>query len=109
MDAVPRVGADPHGTDCRSHNLKIIGGFTGPAAPEIHEVDLDQLSHADATRLRELVATADFFSLPPEIRKRAPASWDFVHELTVRDAGKTHTVCSTLTRLLLHYAPCAMK
>src|SRR5262245_58267194 len=57
------------------------------------EVDLDKLSQADATHLRELVAAAGFFSLPPEIRKRAPASWDFVHELTVRDAGKTHTVC----------------
>ena len=72
--------------------LKIVGGFTGPAAPEIHEVHLDQLSPADARRLRELVATAGFFSLPPDIRKRAPASWNFRHELTVRDAGKVHTV-----------------
>ena len=84
--------------------LKIIGGFTGPAAPEIHEVDLDQLSQADATRLRELVAAAGFFSLLPEIRKPAPASWDFVHELTIRDAGKEHTV-----RFHLDAAPATLR
>src|SRR5262245_29310929 len=75
---------------------KALRSMKDPGNPSIiwaGEVDLDKLSQADATRLRELVAAAGFFSLPPEIRKRAPASWDFVHELTVRDAGKTHTVC----------------
>jgi hypothetical protein len=50
------------------------------------------------------VATADFFSLPPDIRKHAPASWDFLHELTVRDAGKTHTV-----RFYLDAAPATLR
>lgn len=72
--------------------LKIIGGFTGRAGAEVHDVDLDRVSPQDADRLRKLVNDARFFSLPDSITKPAPASWDFVHELTVQDESGTHTV-----------------
>jgi hypothetical protein len=72
--------------------LKIVGGFTGPAGPEIHDVNLHELAPAVAKRFRDLVQDAAVFSLPAELRKPAPASWDFLYELTVEDSGRTRTI-----------------
>jgi len=72
--------------------LKIIGGFVGPAAPDVHELDLDRLPKEAADRLRELVDRVDFSALPPELFKEKPQPWDFRHELTVSEGGRTRTV-----------------
>jgi len=65
--------------------LKVIGGFTGRAGAEVHEVDVDRLPEDDARRLRGLVDAAGISSLPETIKKSAPASWDFLYELTLQD------------------------
>ena len=72
--------------------LKIVGGFTGRAGAETYDVDVDQLPAADADRIRNLVHAARFAAQPATIKKPAPQSWDFLHELTVEDADGTHTV-----------------
>ena len=72
--------------------LRVVGGFTGRAGAEVYEVDVDRLPHDEASRLQRLVAAAGFFSLAPDVRKPAPASWDFLHELTIADGNKIHTV-----------------
>jgi hypothetical protein len=72
--------------------LKIVGGFTGPAGPEIHDINLGEASPAVAKRFQDLVQDADVFSLPAELRKPAPTSWDFLYELTVAEPGRTRTI-----------------
>ena len=71
--------------------LRIIGGAAGPARPE-ERIDLDSLPGPAATRLRQLVADAHFFSLDTRYRKSAPQSFDFVHEMTVQDGERTYTI-----------------
>ena len=72
--------------------LKIIGGFTGRAGAEVHDLDVEKLPPGDATRLRGLAKAAQLESLPSKMTKAAPASWDFVHELTVQDESGSHTI-----------------
>ncbi len=73
--------------------LRIVGGFTGPAGAERHQVCLDQLPEAQAERLRALVAAAGLAGLPDQLRKPAPAAWDFTFQLTIRDGGHERTLC----------------
>ena len=72
--------------------LKIIGGFTGRAGAETHVVDVERLQADDARRVRNLVAAVRSAALPATIKKAAPASWDFLHELTIEDDAQTQTV-----------------
>jgi len=72
--------------------LRSVGGFTGPAGAATRSLDLDALPSAEASRIRALVAAADFFALPSKLMKRAPQSWDFVHRLEIEEKGTTHVV-----------------
>lgn len=64
-----------------------IGGFAGPAVPQIRELDLATLSDDAADQIRQDVAALDFFGLPASQLKSAPKSWDFLHEVRI-----THSV-----------------
>ena len=72
--------------------LKITGGFTGPAGPELHTVDVDRLPAADADRVRSLVNAAKLSAPLQTMLKAQPQSSDFLHELTVEDESGTRTV-----------------
>ncbi len=72
--------------------LRSGGGFTGKAGEEVHAVDLERLSEADARSLQDLVRAADFFALPDQVRNPAPRPWDFTHCLSVSEDGREHTV-----------------
>ncbi len=72
--------------------LKIVGGFTGPAAPETCSLDLESSSRGVATTLQGLVGASGFFDLPGRLLSERPAPWDFLHELTVEDGARRHTV-----------------
>lgn len=73
--------------------LRKWGGFTGKAGAEVHEVDLDALPQAEASRLRALVQGARLDALPAKLTKDQPQPWDFRHSLTVvGDDGSERTV-----------------
>jgi hypothetical protein len=76
--------------------LKIVlrkwGGFTGKAGAEVHELDVDSLPPAEASRLRQMVQGAGFSQLPGRLVKPAPQPWDFSYSLTIEEGGQSHTV-----------------
>lgn len=72
--------------------LKVTGGFTGPAGAQVMEVDTDHLAPAASARLHR-----DLEQLPPGTWGQSyvspkPQSWDFMHDLTVTDHGKEKSV-----------------
>jgi hypothetical protein len=71
------------------------GGFTG--IPLKLKVQVDALPVEEAQQLRCLVAEAHFFDLPPELASLAPAADQFQYQITVEDAGRTHSVRATET------------
>ena len=72
--------------------LKIVGGFTGPAAPQTYTLDSEELPQESTARLRELLGAANFFNLDANIHHRPVKSWDFDHQLTVSDGNNSHEV-----------------
>jgi len=70
--------------------LRTVGGFTGPAGPETRTIEVDQLAHADALRIRDCVAKADLPALPRRLLKSSPKPWDFVRHLRIEDGEKVH-------------------
>jgi hypothetical protein len=65
------------------------GGFTG--MPLTSSIDTAHLPPEQATHLRHLVETADFFHLPTTLS--APAQPDrFEYEVTVQEGDRKHTV-----------------
>jgi hypothetical protein len=66
-------------------SLHSVGGFTGPAGAQTHNVDVERLPAADAARVRALVQALDPAHLPATLLKARPQSWDFTYTLTVDD------------------------
>ncbi|ASF48392.1 protealysin inhibitor emfourin [Methylovulum psychrotolerans] len=71
-------------------NLKITGGFTGAAGAEHYALDL--ADGPPSQTLRELLASADFFTLPATLHNPQPKPWDFLYELSVADGLRQHSV-----------------
>jgi hypothetical protein len=72
--------------------LKCTGGFAGPAGAQTRTVDLAKLPPDQSSQLEQLLHASDFFTLPPQLVKEAPKSWDFQYDLEVDDGGKAHCV-----------------
>jgi hypothetical protein len=71
------------------------GGIAGIRPPP-KVLDTGGLPAAAAHRVEELLAEADFFSLPAELPSRSAGADNFLHSLTVRQAGgREHTVTFT--------------
>jgi hypothetical protein len=66
------------------------GGFT--AIPLRTVIDSEQLSTEESRNLHHLVEVSGFFSLPPTILSPAGGADRFRYQLTVEDAGRSHTV-----------------
>lgn len=73
-------------------SLRCTGGFAGPAGAQTRTVDLDSLPEARAEQLRQLVQASSFFTLPPQLVKPQPKSWDFRYALQVENDGQSHSV-----------------
>jgi hypothetical protein len=96
-------------------SLHSVGGFTGPAGAQTYTVELDRLPPREAGRLRTLVDSLDFATLPATLTKARPQSWDFLHTLDVSDGGQHHQVrfhseaappaLAKLAELLADYPP----
>ena len=71
--------------------LTSIGGFAGPAAPQIYRLPADA-TPAVLQQVSRLLAEADFFNLPTSILKAAPRSSDFLLELRVEEGARQHVV-----------------
>ncbi|QLE57264.1 protealysin inhibitor emfourin [Nostoc sp. TCL26-01] len=70
--------------------LERTGGFAG-ISKKI-SVDTNTLPLAEAEELRQLVATADLFSLPEQIISSSSQSDRFQYQLTVEDNSQQHTI-----------------
>ena len=71
------------------------GGVAGIRPPP-SVVDTAKLSPGQARRVEELLAAADFFTLPAELVERAPQPDSFQYSLTVEnEEGQAHTVAFT--------------
>ena len=70
--------------------LKRLGGFTG--IPVIISIDTDQLDPQTKKILEEMVASTQFFSLPPKIQSANPGADRFVYRITVEALDASHTV-----------------
>jgi len=66
------------------------GGLAGITMA--HEFDSGELSTEQSTELARLVAEAQFFKLPGEIRAPNPAADRFQFTITVEDGGQKHCV-----------------
>jgi hypothetical protein len=66
------------------------GGFTG--IPLRAVIDTEQLEVDEGRKLRNLVEAAGFFSLPASIPSPGGGADRFHYQLTVEDAGHSHTV-----------------
>ena len=69
------------------------GGFMGQHV--VGQVDTQTLSAEEADMLRQMVAQAHFFELPPSLRSATEASDQFQYRLTVEDNSRRHTVETT--------------
>jgi hypothetical protein len=71
------------------------GGVAGIRPPPL-VFDTTGKSEAVVQRVEELLATANFFSLPAELPERQATADSFQHSLTVHHAsGRKHTVTFT--------------
>ena len=69
-----------------------VGGFAGITKPPL-VTETDALPAADAQRVRDLVAEADFFALPPELIADRVDPDSFGYALTIiADSGEEHSV-----------------
>ena len=66
------------------------GGFAN--IPLTTTVDVDQLPRVEADRLRQAVAAANFFSLPPQITAPSPMPDRFRYVVTIETPEQTHKV-----------------
>ena len=66
------------------------GGFAN--IPLTATIDVDRLPQADADHVREIVAAANFFSLPSQITSSTPAPDRFHYTVTVETPEQTHKV-----------------
>lgn len=64
-------------------HYRSIGGFAGPAFPQIRELDVASLPEDVAESLQKEIAALDFFALPSKQLKAVPKSWDFLQELQI--------------------------
>ncbi len=71
-------------------SLKRTGGVAG--IPREWQIDVRALAPKKASEFRELLKTANFFSLPSQVGKIGPTRDAFCYELTIEDQGKRHTV-----------------
>lgn len=71
--------------------LTSIGGFAGPAAPQIYRLPAEAAPSV-LQQVSRLLAEADFFNLPASILKTAPRSSDFLLELQVEEGARQHVV-----------------
>ena len=71
------------------------GGVAGIRPPP-KTLDTAELPAAAVERIEELLKTADFFQLPAELPERTSGVDNFLHSLTVHQAGgREHTVSFT--------------
>jgi hypothetical protein len=73
--------------------LESVGGFVGPASPDVTTLDAANLGAARVAALQSKLAAAQLEKLPADARKAAPSPQDFLYRLTVDDQGavRTHT------------------
>jgi hypothetical protein len=72
-----------------------VGGFAGIVKPPL-AVETDALPAADDSRIRELVGSARFFTLPAELPPDRVVPDSFGYTLTIRgDKGEEHSVSFT--------------
>jgi len=72
--------------------LRCTGGFAGPAGAQTRTIDLSQLPQDQASELQNMVMACDFFSLPDQLVKPEPKSWDFQYDLEVDEGEQAHSV-----------------
>lgn len=84
--------------------LRCTGGFTGRAGAQTRTVELTQLHPNEAMQVEQLVHSSNFFTLPTELLKTAPQSWDLQYDLEVQEGQQTHCV-----RYNLEQAPASLK
>jgi hypothetical protein len=84
--------ATPSGTD--QNRLQVHFERTGGIAGRHDEIDLDtaNLSAAEASELRRLIAEADFWNLPAEIDEGVGVSDGYQYQVTVTEGGQSHAV-----------------
>lgn len=71
-----------------STGIAFLPGLSKPVT-----IDSDRLSAKEAADLKELVAAAHFFDLPPEVGAPSRGAADYVqYTITVEDKGQQHTV-----------------
>jgi len=66
------------------------GGFAGMVMT--FNLNTENLSPEESKTLREMVATADFFTLPPKITSREPGADRFQYSIMVETEEQQHTV-----------------
>lgn len=72
--------------------LKRSGGFAGILPPPL-TLDTNSLRPAAARSIERLIASCDFFNLPPELAAPSPQPDRFQFTLTVtHEDGREHTV-----------------
>ena len=74
--------------------LTRFGGFGGISRP-LASLDTREASEAQQTRLRQLLAQSNFWSLPAELPSDAAKPDSFSYELSVDDDGRQHSVSFT--------------
>jgi len=83
--------------------LKVTGGFTGPAGAQVMEVDTDHLAPAAAAQLHRDLEQLPAAAWGQSYASPKPQSWDFMHRLTVTDHGKEKSV-----QFHLNHGPAAL-
>jgi hypothetical protein len=66
------------------------GGFAGMVMT--FNLNTDTLPPEESQTLRDLVASADFFALPPKITSRGPGADQFQYSIMVETEEQQHTI-----------------
>lgn len=69
-----------------------MGGFAGPAAPQVHAFDTDAMTGPARAQLLALVEQARPFGQPARQLLHSPQPWDFTHTLRVEDGARHHEI-----------------
>jgi hypothetical protein len=66
------------------------GGFAGLRVSSVFEPGT--LPSSEEDEIRRMVDQSGFFELPTEIAARSPGADRFVYQVTIEEAGKSHSV-----------------
>ncbi len=66
------------------------GGFSGMRFKAT--IDVESLPPEDGEKLREMIATADFFNLPGKLLSPTSTADGFQYTVTIEESDKQHTV-----------------